>query len=386
MSAPTGLGAFVALVLLLTACGTRAGDDDAGSPLQPDVDEVTPDASGRGGPPEGLDCDVDQWQASPWCSDICLPYEEDLGWVEHVDARGLPVNISGPGCDPFLTYRRFLWRAPYSGSWVFDTRGSEGWILSTMGATCEDPDFRCDAGSPRVVRDMEAGEALIIRAGNPNPFGGHYAHPATKLLNISPLMEREEGAACRDLSDNDADNLQDCWDDDCKNTPACAPEQCAAEVLPSTLPVTSEGELTPEDIAVYGGCGGRRGRVFAWRSPITGRVVATSRGTRFLQTLSVRRGSCTGPQIGHCPYNDSSAWSTGRTEVATSFDVVQGEWIAASINGSPHDRQPFGPYNDRFHYVITLRLSEPETGERCHDDYDNDGNGLVDESDPGCPR
>lgn len=228
---------------------------------------------------------------------------------------------------------------------------------------------------PEVVHVKE-GQPLYIISGNGT---GEDIGPGNVLVNITPLTSREEGADCLDGADNDADGLADCDDPDCASAPECTTTLCANEVLPSVFPFRTEGELTVEGhLNRFLGCAGdkSRERIFAWQSPLTGRIVFDASKSTFAATMSVRRGSCVGPEAGNCPAYDFYDYRS----VATSVEVTEGEWLYVMI-GAISDTLAFGRYRDRTHYVVDIREWAEED---CDDGIDNDGNGLIDWDDPKC--
>lgn len=215
---------------------------------------------------------------------------------------------------------------------------------------------------------------------------GSNVGPRNILLNISPLTEREEGADCLDGADNDGDGLADCDDPDCASAPECTTPLCANETLPSALPVRAEGDLSVECHLnrFTDWCAGRttRERIFAWQAPSTDRVVFDASDSEFAATLSVREGACVGPEVGNCPAYDFY----GPAMVATAVDVTEGEWYYLMVSAIDDSLafQRNEDFETRIGYVLDIRLAEEESGERCLDGIDNDGNGLADANDPQC--
>lgn len=220
---------------------------------------------------------------------------------------------------------------------------------------------------------VEEGEPVYIITDNGS---GEDKGPGNVLVNINPLVPHESGSDCLDGADNDGDNVADCDDPDCATAPECTTTLCAHEVLPSEFPLVVEGDLTVEEhLNRFLACAGEksRERVFAWQSPVTGRVVFNSSHSEFASEMSVRRGSCVGPEAGRCPAFDFYDYRS----VTTPVDVTQGEWLYVMV-GAISDNLAFGRDRDRIHYVLEIREWAEESGEKCDDGLDNDGNGLLD--------
>lgn len=352
-----------------------------------DLPDRLPEGEGSNAAAE-IDCSIRELQLSGgWCDWICLTAQHDLGHAERLQIRADKDRrrYTLQGCDPSAGQSSFLWRAPYAGSWVIDTNGSENATLSAiLDPRCgAKDDIVCTFLGRQQVVELAAGEPIFVIASN---FVGSNEGPHNILLNITPLTAREEGADCLDGADNDADGLADCDDPDCASSPECTTQACANETLPSELPVRAEGDLSVECHLnrFTSWCAGAktRERIFAWQAPLTGRVVFDASDSEFKATLSVREGACVGPEIGSCPYYDSY----GPAMVATGVDVTAGEWyyvmVSAVDDNQAFQRNP--ELETRIGYVLDIRLAEEESGERCWDGLDNDGNGLADANDPQC--
>lgn len=390
------------------------GSDDSGEKPDAGPDEnPEPDAGVRAGweclddperIPEGegsndasaIDC---TWPnpgvvGTPWCDWLCLTAQHDLGHAEKVQIRAQrDRRHPKPGdCGDVGPISSFLWRAPYAGRWVFDTSGSENTHFEeAIDPRCSarpELELDCGGGPGRTfVRDMVAGEPIFLIAGvTPSEQSG----PANILINITPLTSSEEGRDCLDGADNDADGLADCDDPDCASGPWCTSPACAHEILPGTIPFETEGDLSIEcHLNRFSGCAGERTRerVFAWQAPLTGRVVFDADDSEFSSMLSVRKGSCVGPElaprgVSWCPRRDY--WDP--TATAAGVDVVEGEWYYVMLsatsrhNAFPHDADG----KPLIGYRLKIRLAEEERGERCWDGIDNDGNGWADFADEQC--
>jgi hypothetical protein len=205
--------------------------------------------------------------------------------------------------------------------------------------------------------------------------------PGNLLVNIRPLQGTEQ--ECTDSADNDGNGLADCNDPACTTKSDCLSTACANEMLPRVIPLSVSGDLTiAEHRNRFQLCwlDYSRERVFAWRSPITGRVVVDASRSKFSARLSVRADSCIGDEVGICPYDPIYVVNA---VVATAVDVEIDRWYYFLIGGT-NDRLSFGLLGDRTEYGLDVRIAEEENGDRCLDGIDNDGDGLSDGGDPEC--
>lgn len=363
------------------------GGVDSGEPVNQDagVADEEPDASEHTNVP--VDCEASGSSESPWCDEVCAPFDIDAGWAERVRWSGQSV------WSPYLTHcgnrgdglkAGILWRAPWTGEWVIDNFGSEGTLFAPV------VDGRCSGAPLDCNNQWNKSVVLLLAAGTPIAAESRHLHGENHgarihRINISPWTATESGADCLDGADNDGDGDADCNDPDCAESAECTTPLCADETLTGAPPLVTEGELNFEDHPNrYGGCVGMaRERVFAWQAPSTGRYVADMTGSNFRGRLSVRRGACTGPEIGICPsFGEPSGekWS-----VSTAFEASEGEWVYVMVSAT-NDSHAFGTRGQNTHYVLELREWEEETGERCRDGLDNDGDGVFDASDAECGR
>lgn len=375
--------------------------DEPGAGDKPDAGDAPdagdePDAGDAGWPeegillptPEDIDCDDPAQSASNWCQNVCTQFAVDLGWEERVRFRQgslgwapspMTCERSGEGGNMSV-----IWRAPYSGEWVVDNFGSEsGWFRAVVDARCPESPLVCDWKRTTSVRlSLEEGQAIVVTSES-NLF--ETTSPKVHQINITPLVAHESGADCLDGADNDADGLPDCLDPDCAQSPECTTPLCAHEILPSQVPLRVQGELTVEGhMNLYPGCFGQttRERFFAWQAPYSGRFLVDASGTPFMESLSVHRNGCNGPQIAECRYSDP--YASYYISTATAFDAEAGEWVYFQLGGI-NDPHTFGfPGDWLYNYELVIRLPEPETGEKCDDGIDNDGDGLVDYDDRDC--
>lgn len=363
------------------------GGVDAGEPVNQDagVPDEEPDAGEHTNVP--VDCEAAGASENPWCDEICAPFDIEAGWAERVRWFGRTAWSEAAkmcGNSGMLNKTGLVWRAPFSGRWVLDNFGAEGALFGAISdARCGGEELNCTGGwRQSVILDLEAGTPII--AESYHTVGESYGARIHRI-NISPWTTTESGADCLDGADNDGDGDGDCNDPDCAESAECTTPLCADEILSGAVPLVTEGELNFEDHPNrYRGCVGMaRERVFAWQAPSTGRFVADMTGSNFRGRLSVRRGACTGPEIGICPsFGEPSGekWS-----VSTAFEVAEGEWVYVMVSAT-NDSHAFGTRGQDTHYVLELRAWEEETGERCRDRLDNDGDGVFDASDTECGR
>lgn len=360
---------------LFSSCAAAPDINDADAGIHADA------GAADVGPP---DCSDESNSESPWCDEVCSRHEVDLGWAERV--RWFGGSSFGPsltqcgnsGEEPSIVV---LWRAPFSGPWVIESFGSEGTRFGHV------VDGRCGDEGRKCYAKASGAEILTLEAGVPIAAESHGRYGDRRgaqihRINISPWVPNETGGDCLDGADNDGDGQADCHDPDCAASEECTTTRCAHEIIAGTLPVRVEGELDAEHhINRFKGCVAfARERVLAWQAPATGRFVADMGGTNFQGRLSVRRGACIGPEIGHCPaFGEPSGekWS-----VSTAFEAAEGEWVYLMVSATSHTLA-FG-WGEDTHYVLEIRDWEPETGEKCWDEIDNDGDGVMDESDDEC--
>lgn len=366
----------------VVADGGEASDEDGGEPEE--VDDL-------GDPPSmPVDCEDESAADSPWCDEVCAPFDVDVGWDENVrwfgqSYLGPYVNQCGGFPNESLGWKAaVLWRAPRSGKWVIDNFGSEGsQFYFVVDARCGGKALNCQ-GRVRhsIVLELEGGTPIVAQS---LPDEGERRGAGIHRINISPWVPKETGADCLDGADNDGDGYADCMDLDCAQSVECTTPLCADEILSGTVPLQVEGELNFEDHPNrYGGCvDTARERVFAWQAPYTGRFVADMTKSNFRGRMSVRRGGCAGREIGHCPrFGEPSGekWST-----STAFEASKDEWIYVLVSATD-DALAFGGREQYTHYVLQLREWQAETGNLCWDGIDNDGNGIFDQSEPACGR
>lgn len=378
-----------------------AGEDhDAGDEHDAGFADASSSAVDGGSPPDGgalpavpdhIDCDgVDA--ESLWCTAACTTVVRNAGWGERVRVR-LQRNPAGHGTDSCPGtgggngVASVLWRAPHDGDWVVDNFGSEGtWFRGIA-------DGRCGQDALACLYVRRHSQAIHVREGQPiiviseTPGSSTTNGPLIHQININPLVEHETGDDCRDGADNDADQKADCDDDDCATGPACAGPTCADEILPSLVPLRAEGDLGYEEFTNrFAWCNPyAREKTFAWQAPTTGRfVVDTShRGVdnSFMGSISVHSEGCDGPPASECRLYDT--YDGGFRSTAVAFDAQAGDWRYFRLGGT-WDSLCFGRFQERTRYALRVRLAEEESGPRCADRIDNDGDGRIDYDDSEC--
>ncbi|MEZ4240483.1 MAG: hypothetical protein R3F59_30880, partial [Myxococcota bacterium] len=105
--------------------------------------------------------------------------------------------------------------APATGSYVFDTYGSDFDTVLAAADGCGGPSLGCNDDmqdlQSQLVLTLQAGQTAILLVDGYATNAGNY------LLNVA--WERD----CTDGSDDDHDGRIDCLDLDCAADPACAP-------------------------------------------------------------------------------------------------------------------------------------------------------------------
>ena len=139
-----------------------------------------------------------------------------------VDGRG---DSFFPTCAEVLggEDQDYLWTAPSSGEWTFDTHGSEIDTILVLydGADCAgETELGCNDDLPMVVESslrltLSEGDAvLIVVQETRRPQRGTYQ------LNIHRDVPTSE-TACGDGDDDDRDGVTDCGDPDCSGVGGC---------------------------------------------------------------------------------------------------------------------------------------------------------------------
>ncbi len=176
------------------------------------------------------DCADTDCALAPVCMIGSCP-DGDLGSALGEIARGTTVGATADFTEscthntaPDVAFR---WRAPSTGTYVFDTRGSSyDTVLYVHAGSCIGAEVGCDddsAGSLQsLVRlPLAAGAVVILFVDGWGTNAGAFVLHATL----------ESGAEiCDNGIDDDLDGLRDCADPDCAGAPVCCvpmPEVCS---------------------------------------------------------------------------------------------------------------------------------------------------------------
>ncbi|HSA24770.1 MAG TPA: hypothetical protein P5076_25140, partial [Myxococcota bacterium] len=144
----------------------------------------------------------------------------------------LPCFAGNPPSGPEVC---FLWTAPTTGSYMFDTLNSSPVDDTVLGVYDA-------AGTLLGCNDDEANSYLSV-TGAPTVAGAEYTivvdswpgQTGAFNLNINELLPE---SACDDMADNDMDNYIDCADDTaCAGTASCTP---GAGILAAACTVPSD--------------------------------------------------------------------------------------------------------------------------------------------------
>lgn len=191
------------------------------------------------------DCDDSECACDPACVQRQCP-DVDLGSaVGPAVATG--TTDDGRSCgafqasckDSYAPERTFAWTAPVTGTYRFDTEGSDlKNVVYLLPSTCEGLELGCkisDGDQPASIeRDIEAGTALVI------VVDGQHGSKGDFVLNITG----SESGQCGDGRDNDIDGDVDCFDSDCADSPFCCdgvacicqPPEDPTEPMPEPMP------------------------------------------------------------------------------------------------------------------------------------------------------
>jgi hypothetical protein len=313
------------------------------------------------------DCDDDDCRSNAVCIPSCP--EKDLG-----SALGTalftgttvhyPQGIEG-SCGGYGAERTLVWTAPASGYYTFDTVDSTlDTVLYVREGTCmgrelgcnNDISFLTSASSLtlQVTQDQQ-----IVLVVDSNWQEGEFT------INI----QRSEMGTCADTIDNDEDGTLDCNDRDCLSDAACC--------VTTELPPTYEGTVASGDIAGWqsttrGSCGGSGNEhLFVWTAPVGGKFQIDSEGTSFDSVLYVRNATCSGSEIA-C---DDDSGVSNASKVIVRLQKDQTIVIALDSYGS----LVAGTYQLQ---INALEIASEAA--LCHDELDNDHDGLADCADADC--
>jgi hypothetical protein len=317
------------------------------------------------------------YRASPLCVD------RDLGSALPVRVKGNTLyanddhqaSCGGRGAPD----RGYLWTAPRSGTFTFDTaRSAMRTMLSLRREGCGGAELACATdgisygGGARVSAALTAGQRVLVVVDSPG--GGDFSAGDFEL-HIQERTESEAGT-CFDGSDNDGDRWVDCADTDCQGEPFCDGRGCADTDLGSALPVTYLGDTAQAGDGFQGTCGAvlQKDRGHLWTAPRGGTFVFDTVGSGYGNALYVLTG-CRGREL---------ACSASRTAGTTGAPVVKlalekGQTVLVVVDG-------LASTSAALPIRYTLHINEYVQGEsgRCANGADDDADGRADAADPDC--
>ncbi len=172
-----------------------------------------------------VDCADPSCAMDPSCAPMCP--DQNLG--SRVGTRVASGTTGGagndftPSCRPGSTAPdvTFTWRAPSSGTWVFDTFGSSYDSVLYVKTSCTGGEL------PGACNDDSSGGlqsqvSVLLRAGTSVlvVVDGYATSSGPYVLNIHRALTSEAGH-CTNGVDDDSDGRIDCADPDCFTDPAC---------------------------------------------------------------------------------------------------------------------------------------------------------------------
>ncbi len=316
-------------------------------------------------------------RASPLCVD------EDLGATLPVRRRGTTTHAGndhvascGGGSTPD---RGFLWTAPRSGTFTFDTaRSALDTLLCLRRDGCGGAELACATdgisygGGARVSAWLSAGQRVLVVVDS--PVEGSFSSGDFEL-HIQEQTDTEAGR-CFDQADNDGDRWVDCADTDCHGEPGCGGSGCADTDLGSALPVRYLGDTVQSMDGFQGTCGAllQQDRAHLWTAPRSGTFVFDTVGSGYGNALYVLTG-CRGAELA-C----SSNWTAGKRDApVVKLTLEKGQTVLVVVDGM-NSATTAAPIR------YTLHISEyvaRETG-RCTNGADDDADGRADDTDSDC--
>lgn len=152
--------------------------------------------------------------------------EDDLGSATGegiaVGTLDLQGNEFRPSCAEVANGEdlAFAWTAPASGSWLFDTLGSEFDTVIAVFDGCEGSELACNDDTSEVVQsalriELSAGQRVVVVVDE----YGVLERGAFKL-NVHRDVPTTE-SSCDDGVDEDRDGAKDCRDPDCSGAAGC---------------------------------------------------------------------------------------------------------------------------------------------------------------------
>jgi len=261
--------------------------------------------------------------------------------------------------------RGFLWMAPRSAVFTFDTaKSAMRSLISVRSGGCGGAELACATdgisygGGARVSVPLVQGQSVlvVVDSTSTDRFSAGYFE-----LHIDEQWASESGS-CFDGMDNDGDRWVDCADTDCHDAPGCAGPGCAHHDLGSALPVTFHGETAGSGDGFQGTCGAllQQDRAHLWTAPRAGTYVFGTASNEWGNALYVLTG-CRGKELG-CSANPTPG---PHDSPAVKVTLAQGQSVLVVVDGMANPDQ-----DTPIHY--TLHISEDaatETG-RCAEELD----------------
>ncbi|HYI02654.1 hypothetical protein [Hyalangium sp.] len=311
---------------------------------------------------------------------VCV--DQELGSALPVTVKGTTAfsnNDHQASCGGNLAPDRgFLWTAPKSGTFIFDTtRSALRSLVAVRHGGCGGEELACategssPGGGASVTVALEAGQTVLVVVDSPgaSAFGSGYFE-----LHIDEKRESEAGA-CFDGRDNDGDGGVDCADTpDCQGEPGCTGLGCANQELGSALPITTHGETVDSGDGFTGTCGPQlqQDRAHLWTAPKSGTFVFDTAGGGWSNALYVL-ASCRGAELA------CAVGSTGGTQAAVKVTLLQGQSVLVVVDGMANDDS-----EEPIRYTLHISEYMPTEAGHCEDGADNDADGATDHQDTDC--
>jgi hypothetical protein len=278
-----------------------------------------------------------------------------------------------------LHHSMFDWTVPYTGSFVISAAGSEGdvWMSLSAQACAQEPLTGPTPAFPARY-ELQKGQHVYLKfSGQWNRFGGQPDYQ----LRISGWVPDERGR-CGNRTDDDGDGVLDCWDPDCAPTSECLRGSACADVdLSSALPASGSNNASglPDFFRTSCGIPGHSERTFSWTAPQAGKFVFQP-VSGYGSVISARSG-CRGAELACSVASDML--SLNDKQAVLVREMASGESIVLVLEGW------YSLEHHKMETPSTLLVHEwrpEEDAALCTDGRDNDGDGHVDEMDPGCPN
>ena len=312
---------------------------------------------------------------------VCV--DRDLGQALPVRVKGSTASANddhqascgGTGAPD----RGFLWTAPFTGTFGFDTaRSALHTLVSLRKDGCGGVELACatgglsSGGGARVSAHLEAGQKVLVGVDAPGP--GDFSAGEFEL-HIQEQTATEAGH-CFDGADNDGDRWVDCADPDCQGEPFCDGRGCADTDLGSALPVTYRGDTVQSGDGFQGSCGAQlqQDRAHLWTAPRAGTFVFDTAGGTDGNALYVLTG-CRGTELA-CSANRGSS-RTGTPAVKLTLD--KGQRVLVVVDGMARTDTSWP-----IRYTLHISESAPHETGHCANGADDDADGRADGADADC--